>query len=130
MRRPPGHRAGDHLRQQARQHPSSPTRAPASSAATPTPTPTATATCTWSARAERRRERPPRPVPAVHRRRALPGPDTDPDWWTSDDTNDRAAAQLACLRCPNREACLAWAIDHPTDAGDAICAHRSQGQSA
>ncbi|MEU4496942.1 WhiB family transcriptional regulator [Streptomyces sp. NPDC023998] len=49
-------------------------------------------------------------------------PDTDPNWWTSDDTNDRAAAQLACLRCPNREACLAWAIDHPTDAGDAIWA--------
>ncbi|MDH2393409.1 WhiB family transcriptional regulator [Streptomyces sp. HNM0663] len=51
-------------------------------------------------------------------------PDTDPNWWTSDNSNDRAAAQLACRRCPlaMREACLAWALDHPTDAGDAIWA--------
>ncbi|MET9427942.1 MULTISPECIES: WhiB family transcriptional regulator [unclassified Streptomyces] len=49
-------------------------------------------------------------------------PGAEPDWWTSDDSNDRAAAQLACRRCPTREACLAWAIDHPTDAGDAIWA--------
>ncbi|MFF0066501.1 hypothetical protein ACFYRC_34205 [Streptomyces sp. NPDC005279] len=26
------------------------------------------------------------------------------------------------MRCPHREACLAWAIDHPTDADDAIWA--------
>ncbi|OEJ21585.1 hypothetical protein AS594_39320 [Streptomyces agglomeratus] len=51
-------------------------------------------------------------------------PGADPDWWTNEDTNDRVAAQLACGRCPirTREACLAWAIDHPKDAGEAIWA--------
>jgi hypothetical protein len=49
-------------------------------------------------------------------------PDAEPDWWTSEDTNDRAAAQLSCRRCPTREACLAWALDHPTDAGEVIWA--------
>ncbi|MEU7039263.1 WhiB family transcriptional regulator [Streptomyces sp. NPDC046237] len=55
-------------------------------------------------------------------------PDADADWWTSSDTSDRAAAQLACRRCPlaTREACLAWAIDHPTAAGDAIWAGTSR----
>ncbi|MFE2693636.1 WhiB family transcriptional regulator [Streptomyces mirabilis] len=49
-------------------------------------------------------------------------PDADPDWWSSDDTNDRAAAQLACMPCPLREGCLAWALDHPSAAGDVIWA--------
>ncbi|MEU4128647.1 WhiB family transcriptional regulator [Streptomyces wuyuanensis] len=49
-------------------------------------------------------------------------PDSEPDWWTSDNSNGRAAAQLACRRYPSREECLVWAIDHPTDVGDAIWA--------
>lgn len=49
-------------------------------------------------------------------------PNYDPDWWSSSDSHDRVAAQLACGRCPTRESCLAWALDHPTDAGDAIWA--------
>ncbi|WP_351233924.1 WhiB family transcriptional regulator [Streptomyces sp. NPDC002133] len=50
------------------------------------------------------------------------GPDADPNWWTSSDNTDRVAAELSCLICPTREACLAWALDHPTEAGDAIWA--------
>ncbi|MBL1086813.1 WhiB family transcriptional regulator [Streptomyces actinomycinicus] len=50
-------------------------------------------------------------------------PDYDPDLWSSSDPVDRATAQLACLSgCPVREKCLAWAIDHPTEAGDDIWA--------
>ncbi|WP_329583650.1 WhiB family transcriptional regulator [Streptomyces sp. NBC_01361] len=58
--------------------------------------------------------------------------DAEPDWWTSSDTDDRAAAQLACRRCPSAtfEACLAWAIDHPTDAGDAIWAATTESRRA
>ncbi|MEU5108190.1 WhiB family transcriptional regulator [Streptomyces sp. NPDC021354] len=55
-------------------------------------------------------------------------PDADPDWWTSDNNDERAAAQLSCLRCPTREACLAWAIDHPTQAGQAIWAGTTQSR--
>lgn len=50
------------------------------------------------------------------------GPDVDPEWWSSSNTTDRIAAELFCMRCPTREACLAWALDHPTEAGDAIWA--------
>lgn len=57
-------------------------------------------------------------------------PEADPDWWSSDAPNDRAAAQLACRRCPTREACLAWAIDHPADAGDAIWAGTTRRRRA
>lgn len=64
------------------------------------------------------------PFPRLTGAEPCQAPGSDPDWWTSDDSNDRAAAQLACRRCPlaTREACLAWALDHPTDAGDAIWA--------
>ncbi|WP_316779651.1 WhiB family transcriptional regulator [Streptomyces sasae] len=50
-------------------------------------------------------------------------PDYDPDLWSSSDPVDRATAQLACLSgCPAREQCLAWAIDHPAEAGDDVWA--------
>jgi hypothetical protein len=42
-------------------------------------------------------------------------PDVDADWWFSGDTGDKTAAQLLCLRCPIREECLAYALDHPAD---------------
>ncbi|MFI0742401.1 WhiB family transcriptional regulator [Streptomyces sp. NPDC021100] len=48
--------------------------------------------------------------------------DADPDWWSGDNAQDRIAAQLHCMRCPTREACLAWALDHPQEAGDTIWA--------
>ncbi|WP_331762369.1 WhiB family transcriptional regulator (plasmid) [Streptomyces sp. NBC_01527] len=60
------------------------------------------------------------------------GPDVDPDWWTSRDSFDRAAAQLACRRCPlaTFEGCLAWAVDHPAEAGDAIWAATTPSRRA
>ncbi|MFE5108304.1 WhiB family transcriptional regulator [Streptomyces sp. NPDC056663] len=59
-------------------------------------------------------------------------PGTDPDWWTGSNSKARAAAQLACRRCPlaTFEGCLAWAIDHPTAAGNAIWAGTTRSQRA
>ncbi|MEU1409244.1 WhiB family transcriptional regulator [Streptomyces sp. NPDC005728] len=49
--------------------------------------------------------------------------DYHPNLWSSGNSTDRATAQLACLSgCPTREQCLAWAIDHPAEAGDSIWA--------
>jgi hypothetical protein len=53
----------------------------------------------------------------------------DPNLWSSNDSADRAAAQLLCRSgCPTREQCLAWAIDHPTESGDDIWAGTTKGR--
>ncbi|GAA2350518.1 WhiB family transcriptional regulator [Streptomyces violaceusniger] len=40
-------------------------------------------------------------------------PDSDPEWWFTDDTKTEAHAHQLCQACPARIRCLAWALDNP-----------------
>lgn len=57
-------------------------------------------------------------------------PGTDPeDWFASaGDVLARKRAVQACLRCPVRTACLAYALDHPTDTAVGIWAATTPGR--
>jgi WhiB family transcriptional regulator, redox-sensing transcriptional regulator len=42
---------------------------------------------------------------------------SDPDAWFSNDMDVLTAAQLVCARCPERGACLAFAVEHDITIG-------------
>lgn len=60
------------------------------------------------------------PYPSLTGAEPCRQPDADPEWWFTAD--GETTARAACLRCPRRTACLAWALDHPDDTKHGIWA--------